>query len=220
MGIATEDRERIFEEYFQVGSGPRDRGEGLGLGLSIVRRLARLLGSEVEVVSTPGCGSRLGVEVPFAGYAVEEERRGEESGSETALSGKLVLVVDDEADVRFGAEALLRRWGCHAASAASVEDVVAILERELRFPDVIVTDYRLGDRQTGLDVIAAVRQYTGEKTPAVIVTGEELEKAELEIAGSVYPVIKKPLSAEQLRRYLVAAVGRGLEAPALNERIA
>jgi signal transduction histidine kinase/CheY-like chemotaxis protein len=221
MGIAAEDRERIFEEYFQLGSGPRDRGEGLGLGLSIVRRLARLLGSEVEVVSMPGRGSRLGLEVPFAGYlAAEEERRGEESGSETALSGKLVLVVDDEADVRFGTEALLRRWGCYAASAASVEEVVAILERELRFPDAILTDYRLGDRQTGLDVIAAVRQYTGEKTPAVIVTGEELEKAGLEIAGSVYPVIKKPLSAEQLRRYLVAAVGRDLEAPALNERIA
>jgi CheY-like chemotaxis protein len=105
-------------------------------------------------------------------------------------------------------------------SAASVEEVVAILEHELRFPDAIVTDYRLGDRQTGLDVIAAVRQYTGEKTPAVIVTGEELEKAGLEIAGSVYPVIKKPLSAEQLRRYLVAAVRRDFEAAALNERIA
>jgi signal transduction histidine kinase len=221
LGIATEDRERIFEEYFQVGSSPRDRGEGLGLGLSIVRRLARLLGSEVEVVSMPGRGSRLGLEVPFAGYvATEEERRGEESASETALSGKLVLVVDDEADVRFSTEALLRRWGCYAASAASVEEVVAILEHELRFPDAILTDYRLGDGQTGLDVITAVRQYTGEKTPAVIVTGEELEKAGLEIAGSVYPVIKKPLSAEQLRRYLVAAVGRDLEAPALNERVA
>jgi CheY-like chemotaxis protein len=152
--------------------------------------------------------------------AADDERRGEETGSGTVLSGKLVLVVDDEADVRFGTEALLRRWGCHAASAASLEEVVAILERELRFPDAIVTDYRLRDGQTGLDVIATVRRYTGEGTPAVIVTGEEMDEAELEIAGSACPVIKKPLSAEQLRRYLVAAVGRDLEAPALNERIA
>ena len=83
MGIATEDRERIFEEYFQVGSGPRDRSEGLGLGLSIVRRLARLLGSEVEVASTPGRGSRLGLEVPLVRYLdADDERRGEETGSQ------------------------------------------------------------------------------------------------------------------------------------------
>jgi DNA-binding NtrC family response regulator len=81
-----------------------------------------------------------------------------------------------------------------------------------------VTDYRLGDGQTGLDVIATVRRYTGEGTPAVIVTGEEMDEAELEIAGSACPVIKKPLSAEQLRRHLVAAMGRDLEATALDER--
>jgi signal transduction histidine kinase len=78
MGIAAEDRERIFDEYFQVGSRPRDRSDGLGLGLSIVRRLARLLGSEVEVASMPGRGSRLGLEVPLVRYlAADDERRGE-----------------------------------------------------------------------------------------------------------------------------------------------
>jgi signal transduction histidine kinase/CheY-like chemotaxis protein len=220
VGIAPEDRERIFEEYFQAGGGARNRSEGLGLGLAIVRRLARLLGSDVEVRSTPGRGSRLGLEVPLVGHlAVEEQQRDEESELVTALSGKLVLIVDDEPDVRFGAAALLERWGCRAAPAASVADVAAILERELRFPDAIVTDYRLGDGQTGLDVIATVRQYTGERTPAVIVTGEELGKAELEIAGRIYAVVRKPLSAEQLRRHLLAAVSRDAAAPALGERI-
>ena len=216
-GIAPENRERIFEEYFQVGSHPRDRHQGLGLGLAIVRRLARLLESEIELESAPGRGSRFGLEVPLVGYlAAAEELRGDEARSDKGFAGKLVLVVDDEADIRFGTAALLRRWNCHAASAASVEEVVETLERGLRFPDAIVTDYRVGNGQTGRDVIAAVRRYTGEKTPALIVTGEELGKAELEIAGSLYPVIKKPLSAGVLRRHLLAALGRGVPALALN----
>jgi CheY-like chemotaxis protein len=209
VGIAAEDRDRIFEEYFQAGGGVRDRGEGLGLGLAIVRRLARLLGSGIDVASIPGRGSRFGLEVPLVRYlAARETRERDESELVNELLGKLVLVVEDEPDVRFGATALLRRWGCHAASAASIGEVAELLEREVRFPDAIVTDYRLGDGQTGLNVIAMVRQYTGERTPAVIVTGEELGRAELEVGGTMYAVVKKPLTAEQLRGHLVAAVSR------------
>jgi signal transduction histidine kinase len=214
-GIHTADRERIFEEYFQVGSGPRNRSEGLGLGLAIVRRLARLLGSDVELASVPGRGSRFGLEVPFAGYvAAAAEQSPDESRSDAVLAGKFVLVVDDEDDVRFGTEALLRRRRCHAASAGSVEQAVAVLEGWLRFPDAILTDYRIGARQTAHEVVAAVRRYTGEQTPALIVTGEELGRAALEIAGSLCPVIRKPLTAAELRRHLVAALGRDVPATA------
>jgi signal transduction histidine kinase len=207
-GIAPEDLERIFDEYVQVGGGPRDRSEGLGLGLSIVRRLARLLDSEVRVASTPGRGSWFGLEVPFVGYRSAAEQRGDEVLiAETPLRDKFILIVDDEADVRFGAEALLREWGCHTASAASVAEVRTKLEDELRFPDAIVTDYRLSARETGLDAIAAVHRYTRERTPAVIVTGEDLGKDELGAAEAAYPVIKKPLSAEELHKRLVAALG-------------
>jgi hypothetical protein len=89
-----------------------------------------------------------------------------------------------------------------------------VLERWLRFPDAILTDYRIGARQTAHEVVAAVRRYTGEQTPALIVTGEELGRAALEIAGSLCPVIKKPLSAGELRRHLVAALGRDVPATA------
>jgi len=208
-GIAAENLEHIFDEYFQIGGVPRDRSAGLGLGLSIVRRLARLLGSEARVTSRLGRGSWFGVEIPLVGYLpVAAHSGGDHSAADTPLQGKFILIVDDEADVRFGAEALLREWGCHTAAAASVEEVGARLEGELRFPDAIVTDYRLGTQETGLEVIEAVRQYTCERTPAVILTGEDLGTDELSAAGTVYPVIKKPLSADELRRHLVAALGR------------
>ena len=82
-----------------------------------------------------------------------------------------------------------------------------LLERELRFPDVVVTDYRIGAGRTGLEVITAVQAYTGERTPAVVVTGEDLGKAELQANGNLYPIVKKPVAAEVLRKHLVAALG-------------
>jgi signal transduction histidine kinase len=207
-GIAPEDLERVFEEYVQVGDRPRDRSEGLGLGLSIVRRLARLLDSEVKVASTLGRGSWFGLEVPFAGYLSATGRgEGTHASEAMTLADKFILIVDDEADVRFGAEALLREWGCRTASAASVEEVRSRLEEEIRFPDAVITDYRLGSRETGMEAIAAVHEYTCERTPAVIVTGEELRQDELDAARAAYPVVKKPLAADELYKRLVAVLG-------------
>ncbi|HTS92625.1 MAG TPA: ATP-binding protein [Stellaceae bacterium] len=206
-GIAPEDLERVFEEYFQVGGRPRDRSEGLGLGLSIVRQLARLLASEAKVVSTPGRGSWFGLEVPFVGYLpATGQGVAAEAGAASRLADKFILIVDDEADVRFGAEALLREWGCRTASAATVGEVRARLEEEIRFPDAVITDYRLGPRETGLEAIAAVHTYTSERTPAVIVTGEELGQDELDAARAAYPIVKKPLAADELYERLVAVL--------------
>ena len=209
VGLAAENLEQIFEEYYRVAGVARDRNEGLGLGLAIVKRLARLLGSSVETVSVPEQGSRFGLEVSLAGYLTkEDERKSDDASSKAVLSGKLILVVDDEAEIRSSTESLLRRWGCLTVSAGTFKEVEATLERELRMPDGIVTDYRIDGPQTGLDAIEAVRRYTGEETPAIIVTGEELGKDELEIAGRADAVITKPLSAEQLRRHLVVALSR------------
>jgi CheY-like chemotaxis protein/two-component sensor histidine kinase len=199
VGIARADLDRIFDEFFQAGPAAHDRGQGLGL--SIAQRLARLLGSKIEVASTPGRGSSFGLAVPLVAYqSTPSHHHDAAPDPEPLLAGKFILVVDDDPQVRFGTEALLRQWGCHAASAATLEGVQAALERELRFPDAIVTDYRLGEGQTGLEVIAAVRGYTGEQTAAVIVTGEE----GIDTATLGHPTIRKPVSAGELRKCLVS----------------
>jgi DNA-binding NtrC family response regulator len=141
------------------------------------------------------------VGVPFVNYESGPSTRDDAApDAEPLLAGKFILVVDDDPQVRFGTEALLRQWGCHAASAASLEAVQATLERELRFPDAVVTDYRLGEGRTGLEVIAAVRSYTGEETAAVIVTGED----GIDTAMLGHPTIRKPVSAGELRKHLVS----------------
>jgi len=210
VGIAADHLDQVFEEYFQVDGSPRDRSQGLGLGLSIVRRLARLLGSEIEVASVPGTGSRFGLEVPLAFYRrIDTESQAAQPGRYAALEGKFILIVDDEADARFGTEALLREWGCHSASAGSLGELATTLERELRFPDAIIADYRIGERETGLEAISAVRAYTGEDTPALIVTGEEFLETDALAAVAIFPVVRKPVAIEQLRRHLLAALEPG-----------
>jgi signal transduction histidine kinase/CheY-like chemotaxis protein len=220
IGIAADHLDQVFEEYFQVDDLPRDRSHGLGLGLSIVRRLARLLGSEIEVSSVAGAGSRFGFEVPLVSYRrVDTGSRAAEPGWRAALEGKFILVVDDEPDARFGTEALLREWGCHSASAGSLAELAATLEREPRFPDAVIADYRIGERDTGLDAIAAVHAYTGENTPALIVTGEEFVGADALVAAAICPVVKKPVAVNDLRRHLLAALqsGAGVMVPALGD---
>jgi len=187
---------------------------------AIVRRLARLLGSEIEVSSVAGAGSRFGFEVPLVSYRrVDTGSRAAEPGWRAALEGKFILVVDDEPDARFGTEALLREWGCHSASAGSLAELAATLEREPRFPDAVIADYRIGERDTGLDAIAAVHAYTGENTPALIVTGEEFVGADALVAAAICPVVKKPVAVNDLRRHLLAALqsGAGVMVPALGD---
>jgi two-component system, sensor histidine kinase len=145
--------------------------------------------------------------VPFAGYArTPAPVAADRSAPDGALAGKYILVIDDEPDVRFGTESVLRQWGCRSASAGSLEELAALLERDLRFPDAIVADFHLADGQTGLDAIAAVQRHSGERTPAVIVTGEDLGRAELESDGKRYPVVKKPFAAEELHRRLAGVL--------------
>jgi signal transduction histidine kinase/CheY-like chemotaxis protein len=170
VGIAPQFKAQIFEEFFQIENMERDRSNGLGLGLSIVKRSAALLGHPLSLQSHPGRGSVFGITVP----AVARQPAAEPAPAQLTdmLHGAFVVAVDDDSEARFAMEQLLHMWGCHALVSSTRDDVLIQLEQHLRPPDLIVTDMRLGKGVTGLDVIAAIREQTGELTPAVIVTGE------------------------------------------------
>jgi signal transduction histidine kinase/CheY-like chemotaxis protein len=135
----------------------------------------------------------------------DAQQRKEKRSGATALAGKLVLLVDDDPDVRLGTEDLLRQWGCHIASAGSVEEVGVVLERELRFPDLVVTNYRVA-QESAIEVIKAVRAYTAEPTPAAIITDQNTGRTGIEVEGGRCSLIEKPLSPERLRDHLIAAL--------------
>ena len=126
IGIEPTHQADIFEEFVQVGNPERDRAKGLGLGLAVVKRLARLLGHDVSLRSVPGHGSAFCVAVHLISQPVHHGWHKVEPANEDTRG--LVLVIDDEAMVRMGLQAMLEGWGYRVLTAGSVEEAVSHVE--------------------------------------------------------------------------------------------
>ena len=202
IGIPGDKHEEIFLEFRQLGNPQRDRDQGLGLGLAIVERTARVLGLRVEVRSRPGRGSVFSIVVPEgdASLAPAIEMRLAEP-----LDGCAVLVVDDDREIRSAMKVLLDGWRCRVECAASAAEVEDALRRLAVPPDFVIADYRLPDNRTGLEVIARIRQaYPG--VDAIVATGDVSPEALRAAQAAGYPVLHKPLRPARLRSLLGAAV--------------
>lgn len=209
-GIAPAEREQIFEEFYQIGNPERDRSRGLGLGLAIVRRLAPLLGSEVELASELGRGSAFSVRVPRASRRAEESPVAADrpAAPEDALRGIDVLVVDDEPAVRVGMRTLLEAWGCHVTVASGRTEAEQLLEQhELRF-DVLIADFRLRQHENGIDTVRWLRERIGRAVPALLVSGDTAPERLREAQESGLPLLHKPVAPEKLRAALLQALSR------------
>ncbi|AWK88163.1 PAS domain S-box protein [Azospirillum thermophilum] len=197
IGIPADQRDQIFEEFVQVGNIERNRQQGLGLGLAIVRRLARLLGCRIDLHSEVGKGSVFCVRVPRGAGA----RRPPPSNSDAGLkirSGLLVLVIDDEILVLLGLQAILREWGCGVITATGAAQAVERLRGLDRGPDLILADYRLGGGRLGTEAVEQVRAACGRPVPAILLTGETGTEALREAASKGLRILHKPVTARLL----------------------
>jgi signal transduction histidine kinase/ActR/RegA family two-component response regulator len=208
-GIAADDLPRIFEEFYQVGRGERDRSQGLGMGLSIVKRLAAVLHHRLEVVSTPGRGTvfRVGVQLgPLDG--MDEETAAADTLPMQVDEPQMVLVVDDEEPIREGLRLLLQEWGYQvmtASDAAQAETAVSAMEGRI---DLILSDLHLGPGPGGQEVVANVRRLCGRHVPALLVTGDTAGDALREVAAGADPVLFKPVQPRHLFEAMRAALQR------------
>lgn len=173
IGISPEHQREIFREFYQVGNSGRDRTQGLGLGLNIVERTAKLLGHTVTLRSNLGCGTRFSVRVPRAlpreipvasGPMLEHIGMG-------ALEGMRVLVVEDDGFALEALEGLLRSWGCTVHAAVGVQQALDFVNA-YPAPDMVLSDFRLGEQRNGMDVIAMVRAHAGRDIPACLMSGD------------------------------------------------
>jgi signal transduction histidine kinase len=195
IGIARRHRPQVFDEFFQVSRTPHRSGQdGLGLGLSIVRRAAQRLGHGLRLRSREGRGSMFEVGVPLA---TPEDVHAAQLAA--LLDGLLILVIEDDPAVRQGMVSVLTAFDCHVLGAGSVAEAVAVADGSLRLPDLIVSNYRFADGGTGLEAIAQVRAAAMEAIPAVIVTAEPGGRpADAPAPPADIPVLSKPLRAEAL----------------------
>ena len=204
-GIPEDQRQAIFREFYQI---PHGRGAGVGLGLAIVDRTARLLGHRILVMSRPGRGSLFAIEMDaMEGGAVHE---GEESPAPLrALSGRRfdgrnIVVLDDDSRIRDSLTLLLKGWGCEVVAAASADEAIAALSRREMMPEAIIADYRLGETETGDDAIAALREAVETPVPALLITGEISLEGLHHMRG--VPVLRKPVASERLLAFLEKAL--------------
>jgi signal transduction histidine kinase len=199
-GIPKDKHREIFQEFRQLENPERDRRKGLGLGLAIVERLVKLLDHALELRSQLGKGSVFIVTVPRGRR--EEFVPGEADGQivvDRDVANSLILVVDDEPDVRESMLALLGKWRCEVVAAGSCTEMLEKLVTVQRMPDLIVADYRLGSEENGIDVVARLREEFNAQVPALLITGDTGMEQLREAEESGLHVLHKPLNPSRLR---------------------
>ena len=210
VGIAPEHQELIFQEFYQVNNPGRDRTQGLGIGLSIVRRLSALLDHPVELHSKLNGGSRFRVKLPVAQAPAAAPAQ---AWGQTAIAPpiapenlplvlpKRVLLIEDEADIGDAMVALLTAHGVQVLVARDEAQAVAAFRQTAAgaMPlEALICDYRLANGVDGLDLALRLRNHYAPQLPLLLVTGETSPERLQKVRDSQLPVLFKPVSAHAL----------------------
>ncbi|WP_102959815.1 PAS domain-containing hybrid sensor histidine kinase/response regulator [Mangrovicella endophytica] len=200
IGIPADKLDTIFQEFLRLDEGSRT-APGLGLGLSIVERIARVLSHPVSVQSVHGRGTSFRLTIP------QVKRRPAEPASAPAsftphgadaLRGTRVLCIDNEAAIRAGMATLLGGWGCSVTVSGGTEAALEACRDAGGTPDIVLADYHL-DGETGLDAIRRLRAALGPELPAILITADRSPAVAAEAAALGVDVLTKPLKPASLR---------------------
>lgn len=208
-GIPVEKQKVIFQEFQRLDdtSGAR----GLGLGLSIVERIARILHHPIGLVSAPGRGAFFSVDLPVSAAPPAERPRPAAVGIvHEPLRGMTLMCLDNDEKILDGMGLLLGDWGCEVIKAAGLGEALAALEAGRR-PDMVLADYHL-DRENGLDAVAALRERLGSELPAILVTADRTPVLRHEAQARGVPILHKPVKPAALRALIAQSRPRRIAA--------
>ncbi|MDP3545352.1 MAG: ATP-binding protein, partial [Phreatobacter sp.] len=200
-GIPQAKQRIIFQEFQRLEQGAKI-ARGLGLGLSIVERIARVLEHRLSVKSKVGRGSSFAVVVPVA-PALPAAAPGPQPAPFAAapLDGLTVLAIDNEPKIIEGMKLLLTGWGCHTLVASGWHEAHEALNESQMAPDVVIVDYHL-DEGNGFDVVTQLRWRFGLALPAILITADRSQEVrELALAKNVH-LLNKPVKPAALRALL------------------
>lgn len=202
IGIPEQCTETIFEDFFQVGNTARSRGEGNGLGLSIVRRMATVLDHPLTLRTREGHGSCFAIDVPLA---TDAEAMGPTTASGALRPGR-VLVVEDDLLQAQALRTILEDMGCEVVVAHDAEGALAIIPAGSDF-QAAISDYRL-PRMSGVECLNALRQRGVRFRHGVVQTGDTdvMVRDLVETAG--YQLLHKPYDVGRLASVLAMESGR------------
>lgn len=198
IGIASDKLGTVFNEFTRLDDGMRE-AEGLGLGLSIVDRIARVLRLEIGIRSEKDKGTRFSVILPVTTAselpATANARPRVQAGA--VLDGLRVVCIDNDPRILEGMRLLLEGWGCHVRTYSGMAAFMAD-DQEETSPEIVLADYHLNG-ENGLDVIKGVRNVYGEATPAVLITADRSNEVRAAADAMDVAVLNKPLKPAMLR---------------------
>lgn len=205
IGIPESEIDKIFLEYHQLDNPERDREKGLGLGLSIVKKLCNLMQTPLECLSNTGEGSSFSMILPKSNIKLLDIKSREDLQS---VKGTHVLVIDDEEDILEGMSQLLSNWGCLVTVAESENEALTKLSNKkvASSLDLIIADYRLRENKTGAEAILRVHDFLKREVCAVIITGDTSENRLKEATRNGFYLLHKPVSPARLRTVLIKSL--------------
>jgi Na+/proline symporter/signal transduction histidine kinase len=198
IGIPQGRQKQIFREFQRLDQGALI-ARGLGLGLSIVERIGRVLDHKIAVYSLPGKGSIFTIELPLAAPLAPVAAVPVLTAS--TVAGLRILCIDNEPTILEGMRLLLEGWGCEVSTAANDRGALAALKRAGRAPDAVIADFHL-DKGNGLAVIGAVRKSARLPVRAILLTADRTAELRQRALIQDVQVFNKPLKPAQLRAWL------------------
>ncbi|ELL0574101.1 hybrid sensor histidine kinase/response regulator [Vibrio fluvialis] len=199
IGIEEDKQQEIFEEFNRGGQVRSD--QGLGLGLAISKGIAHVLGHEISMRSWPGRGSVFSLTLEQSQPVVQEAPIVAVAEAVSDLSYLRVLCVDNEEDILVGMRDLLERWGCEVKTATDLVSSLKALDNQW-IPDVILSDYRLDNGRTGLEVLQQCRLRLGDCFEGIIISADRSADILDGIKSNGFGFIAKPVKPIKLRAML------------------
>lgn len=204
VGIAADKLGEIFQEFKRGDVQRFHQDRGLGLGLAIVEKIARMLGHRIQVESVPGKGSRFAVEVPLARRVARAAPEPERTADDLVerLRGSRVWVLDNDAAICAGMRTLLEAWGCQVVTALSEEDLARQVDNFHAESDLLIVDYHLDDGLNGVDAVASINARRGTPLPALMITANYSNDLKQQVRELGHTLMHKPVRPMKLKTAL------------------
>jgi signal transduction histidine kinase/ActR/RegA family two-component response regulator len=213
VGIPREDQERVFQEFVQLENPARERDRGVGLGLSIVRKINELLDSGLQLESEPGKGTRVTFRIPLAEAPAQAASPEIAHAAAADFPGARVWVVEDDPVVRTALAIQLDEWAIDHDFALDREQILALREADGEWPAAVVLDDMLGHGERGLELARWLAERM-EAERILLVTGNVEPARVLELQDSGFKVLRKPVASAVLAQALGDALRAARSAPA------
>jgi Na+/proline symporter/signal transduction histidine kinase/CheY-like chemotaxis protein len=200
VGIPALKRGEIFKEFHRLEQGARI-ARGLGLGLSIVERLARVLNHGIAIDSVASGGSVFSVTVPVAEAINHTAAVLSTTAPRAPMSGALIVCIENDAAILDGMKTLLTAWDAKVIAVTDPEAAIAAMEEVGGAVTGLLVDYHL-DRGNGVAAIREIRRRFGENIPATLITADRSPNVRAAAREEHIAILNKPVKPASLRAVL------------------